>query len=305
MSFPGLTIIGERLNPGFASSRRLLEARDLAGLQELARSQVAQGAAWLNINAGRQAETEPGFMVELVKAVQSVVSVPLSLDSPCPRVQAAVLAAYDPARSAGRPPLINSVAESRWEILALRRSTRARILFMASERLEDGQPVANRSPEDIHRTARRMVERARSEHPDLDFDDCVVDVSVGPMASDTENLTRTAVEAIRRIGSDPSLAGVHLSVGLSNLGIMLPRHQVEGLPLGLALESAFLTTCVPLGLDLALATPGRDYRLLPDGHPALQAFQAFLAADGYEALRGLRKLYRGTTTVVDQARSIA
>jgi cobalamin-dependent methionine synthase I len=298
MPFPGLTVIGERLNPGFASSKKLLEAQDLPDLQQLAVSQVAKGAPLLNVNAGCAGEKDASFLCDLIRAVQQVVEVPLSLDSPDPRVQAAALAAYDASKAKGRPPIMNSVAETRWEMLELRREKRAQVLFMVSERMENGQPVPNRSADEVCDTARRVIARARAEHPDLTLDDCILDVSVAPMASDTEGLTRCAVESIRRLGSDPALRGIHMSVGLSNIGIMLPKRTIDGLPIGLALECAFLTRCVPRGLDMSLATAGRDYRVLPEGHPALVAFDAFVAEeDGFDALRGLKSFYKLATPV--------
>lgn len=42
---PGLQIIGERINPGFRSTRQLFETADIAGIQALARRQAAAGAA--------------------------------------------------------------------------------------------------------------------------------------------------------------------------------------------------------------------------------------------------------------------
>ncbi len=293
MPFPGFTVIGERINPGFASSKKLLDARDLAGIAELARSQVAKGAPVLNVNAGTAGESDPAFVGELVRTVQSAVSVPLSIDSPNPPSQEAGQAAYDPAKAGGRPPIVNSVAETRWELLALRKRHKAQVLFMASERLEHGAATPNKSADEVTDTARRLVSRARSEHADLKLSDCILDVSVGPMATDTEQLLRSAVESIRRIGSDPTLKGVRMSVGLSNIGIMLPKVQLDGLPIGLAFETAFLTRCVPLGLDMSLATAGRDYRVLPEGHPALVAFDEFIACDdGFDALAGLKKVYK-------------
>lgn len=293
MPFPGLTIIGERINPGFASSKKLLDARDLAGIAELARSQVAKGAPLLNVNAGTAGETDPAFVGELVRAVQAAVPVRLSIDSPAPQSQEAGQRAYDPARAGGLAPILNSIAETRWELLELRRIHRAQVLFMASERMENGAATPNRSADEVVDTARRLVARARAEHPDLQLPDCILDVSVGPMATDTECLLRTAVESIRRLGSDPALQGIRMSVGLSNIGIMLPKVQIDGMPIGLAFETAFLTRCVPLGLDMSLATAGRDYRVLPEGHPALTAFDDFIACeDGFDALAGLKKVYK-------------
>jgi len=293
MPFPGLTVIGERINPGFASSKKLLDARDLAGIAELARTQVAKGATLLNVNAGTAGEQDPGFVAELVRAVQAAVAVPLSIDSPAPASQMAGQAAYDPARAGGARPIVNSVAETRWPLLELRRRHGAQVLFMASERMEHGSPVPNKDADAVVDTARRIVGRARAEHPDLALADCILDVSVGPMATDTECLLRCAVESIRRLGADPALKGIRMSVGLSNIGIMLPKKTIDGMPLGLALESAFLTACVPLGLDMSLATAGRDYRVLPADHPAMVAFREFIACDdGFDALSVLKRFYK-------------
>lgn len=260
-------------------------------MQDLARTQTAQGAHWLTVNVGNEAERDPAFMVDTIRAVQAVTELPVSIDSPSASVQAACLAVYDPAASAGRQPIMNSVTEARWEMFALRRQYPCSVLFMASERCEDGAVVANRSAGEVHATARKLIARATAEDPSLRHDDCIVDVSIGPMASDTENLTRTAVEAVRAIGADPDLAGVHLCVGLSNLSIMLPKQAADGGPLRSRLESAFLTETVPYGLDTILGTPSRDYRILADDDFVLQGFRRTIAADGFDALMSLRDLY--------------
>jgi len=291
MAIPGLTQIGECINPGFASSRCLLEARDLPGLQRLAVEQRDRGADWLTVNVGPGSEADPSFMCAVIRAVQEAVDLPLSIDSPDARVQQACLAAYDPARADGRPAILNSVTELRWPMFDLRRQHGCKVMFMVSERCEDGRPVANRSVEEVHATARRMVLGALDEDADLVPDDVIVDVSVNPLASDTENLTAIAVNAIRAIGEDRDLAGIHQSVGLSNLTIMLPKKAADGSPLKVALESAFLTETVPHGLDWVLGTPGRGYRLLEDGDFVLEGFRKVIAAEGFDGLMALRELY--------------
>lgn len=292
MPIPGLTIIGERINPGFSSSRSLIEGRDLPALAALAREQVRKGASLINLNAGTDGERDVDFAVALLRVVQEAVDVPLSLDSPALHVQKAVHAAYDRRRCGGTPPILNSVAETRWELMDLYHRFPCRILLMASERLEHGKGVANRSGTEVHETARRLVQRACREHPTLTHADLIVDVSLCPVASDTENSVRTALNGIALVTADPELRGVRMSVGLSNLSIMLPtRTARNGMPLKLAIESAFLTLAIPRGLDMALATAGRPYRLLAADDPVLLAFQEVIAADGYEALAQLRALY--------------
>jgi 5-methyltetrahydrofolate--homocysteine methyltransferase len=126
----------------------------------------------------------------------------------------------------------------------------------------------------------------------MTIDDLYVDVSVGPVAADTEGLARMALESIRRIGASPELKGVHMSVGLTNLSIMLPAKTPAGLPLKELLESAFLTHAVPDGLDSLLGTAGRNYQMLPADNPVLQGFNEFLALSDIEAVMRIQQLYQ-------------
>jgi hypothetical protein len=77
-----LNILGERINPGFKSTRALFDNEDFAGIQALAVKQVEAGAFALNVNVGNRAVKDPQFMAEVIRAIQSVVSVPLSFDFP-------------------------------------------------------------------------------------------------------------------------------------------------------------------------------------------------------------------------------
>lgn len=292
MPLDGLTLIGERINPGFASSKAMLDAEDIPGLQKLAQEQARNGAHYLTINVGDLATARPAFLADLIRAVQDAVDLPLSFDYPLRSVQELCLKTYDPAKARGRPPIVNSVTELRWDMVELRSDHAFRLVIMASERLENGEETPNRTAQDVAQTARRLVGRVLDEDLGFTADDLMVDVSLFPMASDTENLTRRALDAIGLIGSDPALRGVHQLVGLSNLGIMLPKLALDGSRLSVKLESAFLTLAMPRGLDTILGTPGRDYRLLPEDDFVLHGFKETIALDGFDALPRLRELYQ-------------
>lgn len=291
MAIPGLQIIGERINPGFRSTRRLFETADLAGIQALALRQAQAGAACLNINTGADALERPDFLAAVIRAVQAVASLPLCFDSPDPRVQDICLRSYDPGRAGGCKPVINSITEARWRLPGAVGACPARVIVMASERLEVGEARQNRSGAEIHATARRCLARLLDEHG-LVPDDVIIDVSISALAADTTGMTRAALEAVERIASDPQLAGVHLCGGLSNIAQQLPATTRSGLPLREGLENAFLTQAIPRGLDMIIGTPWRDYRLLPADDPVYAAFSEIVALDGRDALRRLLQLQR-------------
>jgi 5-methyltetrahydrofolate--homocysteine methyltransferase len=292
MAIPNLTIIGERINPGFPKSKELMENQDIDALTELAVSQVQKGAGFLTINIGDNPLEHVDFLRDLIMSVQSVVDVPLSFDSPDPVVQEICLKTFDPQKAKGRKPIVNSVNEQRWEMLDLFKIQSFRVVIMASERLEDGQMKQNRQSADIHATARRITEKILDGPHDIGRDDIYVDVSLGPMASDTEGLTGMAVDAIKQIGSEPALRGIHMIVGLSNLSIMLPSKAVDGSPLRVQLDSAFLTRTMPYGLDTILGTPGRDYRILPEDNFVLKGFDEAISLGGFESIMRIQQLYR-------------
>ncbi|MCX7173870.1 MAG: dihydropteroate synthase [Proteobacteria bacterium] len=286
-----LTIVGERINPGFKSSNALFENEDIPGIQELARKQADAGASYLNINIGNRAVDDAQFMREVIRAIQAAVDIPLSFDFPRLDVQEICLTTYDPEKAKGHKPIINSVAESRIDMLDALKIQPARIMVMASERVEDGQMVANTLPVEVHAVASRMATMLRSKHG-LANDDIIIDVSISTFAADNRGLTKMALGGIELIGCDPELDGIHVMGGLSNVGLMLPKKEYAGVKLQNAIERSFLMLAMPLGFDTALATPWQDHSPLPEDHPVLVAFKDLIELQGVDFLRGLRAFLR-------------
>lgn len=290
-----IKIIGERINPGFKSTKALFDNSDIPGIQALAVKQAEAGASWLNVNIGARALTDTEWMATVIRAIQEVTTVPLSFDFPSKKVQEVCLQAYDPAKAHGALPLVNSITEHRWDLMELYGPYKFKVILMASERVEavNGAMVAkgNKSADEIYGTARRCALRLMNDYG-MPADDIIVDMSVSAIIADTEGLNRSTVEAIRLIGQDPALQGVHMMGGLSNIGQQLPPKAVDGSDLKHALECAFLTLTVPLGFDTVLGTPWRGYDELPAGHYVLTTYQNFLQQTGSNALRAVRKFYK-------------
>lgn len=287
-----ITIIGERINPGFKSIKALLDANNLEGIQQVAIRQAQAGASYLDVNLGPRAVGDSDHVRAVVKAIQTAVNTPLCFDFPEPSVQRVCLECYEAGRAKGCVPLVNSVSETRWEIFDFLKIQPFKVILMASERLECGVGRPNKTATDVVGVARRMTARLLAETT-LQPDDVFVDVSIRAMAADTEGLTKMAVDAIRMIGSDPSMRGVHISGAISNLTQQLPAKTAGGEDLKGLLERAFLTLTVPYGLDTVIGTPWKDYSFLPEGHPVLLGLREIIELKGFDALRRLRKLYRG------------
>ncbi len=285
MSIPGLTIIGERINPGFRSTQALFDNEDFAGIQALAVRQAQAGASYLNVNAGSQALRDPKFMIEVVRAIQAVVDLPLSLDCPDYTV-------LKSARARGRKPVINSISESRWELAELMKIRPCKAILMSSEQERDGRIVPNRSGAEVHEVAKRKVRRLLAGGYAQGPDDFFVDVSIATLAADTEGLIRMALDGIRLVHADPEMAGVHIMGGLSNLPQHLPAKAADGSDLKHSLECAFLTIAAPLGFDTVLGTPWRNYHPLPEDNYVLSTYRNFLEQSGSNALRAVRKFYK-------------
>lgn len=285
------TIIGDRINPGFKSTKALLDVGDMAGVQALAKRQVDAGAAALDFTIGPRAKDDPQFLVEVIRAVQAAVSAPICFDYPEPAVQAVCLEAYDADRAGGAKPIINSMAETRWSMAELLPIRPCRVMLMASERLDNGIGKPNKTAAEIAGTAKRAALRLAREHG-LALDDVIIDVSISALIADTAGMNREALAAIGLIGSDPELKGIHICGGLSNIAQQLPPKAADGSDLKLQLECAFLTLARPLGMDTVLATPWRGFQMLPEDNYVLGVFKRVLQASGTDVLRQVRKLYR-------------
>ena len=75
-------IISERINGLFTSVSKAIDRRDAKWIQDHALRQVQCGAQALDINTGPGREDGPAAMEWLVRTVQDVTEVPLSIDTP-------------------------------------------------------------------------------------------------------------------------------------------------------------------------------------------------------------------------------
>src|SRR6185503_278219 len=241
---------------------RSWQARDVAGFAKLAKLQADLGADYLTINIdGTQSmrvtpQEMYDFLPELIPAIQEVTSVPIAFDNPSVEFHRRCLAVYDDKKS-GRP-LVNSVAASRHhlsEMLELVAEQDTMVIGMASEKFVEGGGGQCLSADDVYGAAQDLVHLLRDK-AGRSNDQIILDPGLAPVGADTYGLVNMGLDAMKMIRANPDLAGVHLSVGLTNFSFGMPKTIRE------SVESAYLTLAVEAGLDFVLGNPEKKLHIL-------------------------------------------
>ena len=242
-------VIGERINP---TGRKKLAAEMVEGnfetVKKDALDQVAAGALVLDVNAGVTAvnpnETEPPLLRTTIELVQSLVDIPLCIDSSVP---AALKAGLEVAK--GRP-LVNSVTgeEDRLElILPLIKKYDVPVIAISND--ETG---ISEDPDVRFAVARKIVQRAMDHG--IKPQDVVVDPLVMPIGA-MGTAGQQVFRLVRRLREELK---VNTSCGASNISFGLPnRHGINAsfLPMAIAsgMTSAIMNPCRPQEMDAVRA----------------------------------------------------
>ncbi|HEU0237335.1 MAG TPA: dihydropteroate synthase [Candidatus Limnocylindrales bacterium] len=227
-------IIGERINP---TGRKILmeemTAGDFSRVERDAIAQVEAGAHMLDVNAGIPLADEPAILARTVELVQSLVDVPLSIDSSIVEALEAGLAVYK-----GKA-LVNSVTgeEERLErVLPLVRKYGAAVVAISND--ETG---ISEDPDVRFAVAKRIVERA-ADHG-IPREDVVVDPLLMPIGA-----MRTAGRQVFRIlGRLRDELHVNSTCGASNVSFGLPNRE--------GINAAYLAMAMASGLTSAITNP--------------------------------------------------
>ena len=227
-------IIGERINPTGRSRLAEEMARgDYSRVETDAIAQVEAGAHMLDVNAGVPLADEPKMLAEIVKLVQSITDVPLSIDS-------SIVAALESGLSAYQgKALVNSVTgeeEVLESVLPLVRQHGAAVVAISND--ETG---ISEDPDVRYAVARKIVERA-ADHG-IKREDVVVDPLVMPIGA-INSAGRQVMHIVRRLREELK---VNTTCGASNVSFGLPnRHGIN---------TAFLTMAIGAGMTSAITNP--------------------------------------------------
>ena len=236
VSIDGVRVIGERINPtGKKRFQQALREKDLGYILERGMEQVDAGADILDVNVGLPGVDEAQMMTDTVKALQSVISLPLQIDSSNPQVIEAGLRCYN-----GKA-IVNSVngdPEVLRTVLPIVKKYGAAVVGLTLD--ASGIPQTAQGRVEI---AKRILQEALSYGiPKEDvFIDCLTLTVSAQQAQAKETLA--AVEQVTKE------LGLHTVLGVSNISFGLPSREL--------ITGSFLTQALYCGLDLPIINPNQ------------------------------------------------
>jgi len=227
-------IIGERINP---TGRKILAEEmkrgDYSRVEADALAQVAAGAQMLDVNAGIPLADEPAMLADVVKLVQSITDVPLSIDS-------SIVAALESGLSVYQgKALVNSVTgeEERLEVvLPLVAKFGAAVVAISND--ESG---ISEDPDERFAVAKKIVERA------ADYGILASDVVVDPLVMPIGAINSAGIQVMHLVRRLREELKVNTTCGASNVSFGLPNRN--------GINSAFLTMAIAAGMTSAITSP--------------------------------------------------
>ena len=226
-------IIGERINPtGKKLFKEALRKKDINYILNEGIAQNKKGVSVLDVNVGLPEINEAEMMVSVIKALQTVIDLPLQIDTVDPVAMEQAMRIYN-----GKA-LINSVSgkeESIKAVFPLVKKYGGVVIAVTID--ENGIPETAEGRVEI---AKKIIARAKDYG--IGENDIIVDPLAMAVSSDS-NSANVTLEAVKTLHA----MGIKTSLGVSNISFGLPSRP--------DVNAAFYTMAMQCGLDCAIINP--------------------------------------------------
>ncbi len=226
-------MIGERLNPtGKKYLQQALKDHHTSAVLALSLEEEEDGAHILDVNVGVPGLDEVALLPEIVRCIQGVTDLPLSIDTGNPQAMEAAARIYN-----GRP-LLNSVSGKRSSMDAVFPIAQKYGGLCVALLLDDGG-IPKTADARMKIVDKILAEGARYglAPEDFLFDPLAMTVS------GQKDSAIVALETLRRLHE----RGLHSTVGVSNISFGLPDREL--------LNSSFYAMCLAAGLSAGIVDP--------------------------------------------------
>lgn len=249
----GSKIIGERINPtGKKRFKQALKEHDLDYILREGIVQQDQGAHILDVNVGLPDIDEPALMEEVIQELQSVVNLPLQIDTVDTEAMEKALRIYN-----GKA-MVNSVSgkmDSMKKVFPLVKKYGGVVIGLTLD--ENGIPA---DADGRIKIAEKII-RTAAEYG-IKKKDLVIDALAMTISSEPEG-AKVTLETLRRLRDD---IGVNTVLGVSNISFGLPCRPI--------VNAAFYTMAMFNGLSAGIINPSSE-----DMMKSWYAYHALLGLD--------------------------
>ena len=250
-----MIIVGELINASRKSVGAAIENNDAEAIKKLAIDQVANGADYIDVNAGVFVGKEADYLKWLVETAQSAVDNPCSIDSPDPRAIEAALSVHKGTA------FINSISMEKDRYDALMPIVAGTDLKVVALCMSDkGMPE---TADDRMSIADKLINGLLQHN--VPIENIFVDPLVQPVATNSDY----GIEFLKTIENImTNFKGIHTMCGLSNISFGLPERKF--------LNQTFMVLAMAKGLDGAIVNP-LDQKMMAN----IIAAEALLGKDEY------------------------
>jgi 5-methyltetrahydrofolate--homocysteine methyltransferase len=236
VEYGGIHVIGERINPtGKKRLQQALREHDMNEIMEQAIQQADAGADLLDINVGLPGISEAAMMKDVIKAVQSVVTTPIQIDSTDPETIEAGLRACN-----GRAVVnsVNGEEETLHRILPLVKKYGVAVVGLTMDR--NGIP---RTAQERYAIAEKIL------HAALSYGIAKEDVWIDCLTLTVSAEQEQAAETLKAVRMVRERLGLHCVLGVSNISFGLPERK--------CITASFLSQAMCCGLDFPIVNPNQ------------------------------------------------
>ncbi len=252
-------LIGERINPtGKKKFKEALRNHDIEYIVREGIKQQESGAHVLDVNVGLPEINETRMMTDVVYELQSVIGLPLQIDTTDPETMEKALRIYN-----GKA-LVNSVngkSEVMEKVFPLVKKYGGVVLALVLD--ENGIPETADGRIAI---AKKIYETAAAYG--IEKKNILID-ALAMTISSNQSMAQVALETLRRVRDE---LGGRTVLGVSNISFGLPQREI--------INSAFFTMALQNGLNAAIINPNSEmmmrayyaYRALYGKDPQCMAY---------------------------------
>lgn len=246
-------IVGERINPtGKSRFKQALREKDFDYILREGFSQQQKGAHILDVNVGLPDIDEIDMLVTVIKQLQSVIDLPLQIDTSNTVAMEKALRIYN-----GKAVInsVNGKKESMEAVFPLVKKYGGVVIGLTLD--ENGIPA---TAEERFEIAQKIVKTAESYG--ISSKDIIIDALAMTISSDQYS----AIETLKTLNMVKQKLNVKTILGISNISFGLPQREI--------ITANFYTMALQNGLDAGIINTNSDI--------IMQSYYAYKALAGLD-----------------------